>query len=62
MFVKELSRDQIRELKECIWDWDHPDGYSASDEARIDELVSDEECFNFFKGAIFVNGKIVGKA
>ena len=57
MTVKELSREQLTELKQSYYcnEVREGEGVSYGELATIDELVSDEEVFDFYDGTYFVD-------
>ena len=57
MTVKELSREQLTELKQSYYCNEVREGECVSygELAAIDELVSDEEVFDFYDGTYFVD-------
>lgn len=63
MTVHELNRDELRELKEnylCeIMDKRNGETPSYYELANADELVTDEEIFNFYAGTYFVKDDFV---
>lgn len=51
--VRDLSRDQLTELKEC-WYTEVNSNVSLDEIVRINELVSDEEIFEVYEHVMFV--------
>lgn len=56
MTVMELNREQLTELKQSYYcnEVREGEGVSYGELAAIDELVSDEEVFEYFDGYVFV--------
>lgn len=54
MSVKELSREQLIELKAMFYA-ENNNNVSWGELANVDELVSDETIFNEYSGTIFTN-------
>ena len=57
MSVKELTREQSEELKGNYYCWvlHEDEDVSYGELAMIDELVSDEEVFEYYEGTCFCN-------
>ena len=57
MDVRELNREQLTELKQNYYchELHEDEGVSYGELAAIDELVSDEEVFEFYEGTSFCN-------
>lgn len=54
MSVKELSKEQLNELK-CSYYCERNKSVSYGELANIDNLVTDNEVFNYYNGTDFVN-------
>ena len=54
MNVRELSRDQLLQLKANYYEDRHPEGVSYGELASVDSLVSDKEVMEAYDGVDFV--------
>ena len=62
MNVKELSRNQLTELKQNYYNDRHPEGVSYGELAGIDELVTDAEIFDEYAGTDFTEDDFAATA
>lgn len=53
MNVKELNREQIRQLKADYYEIRHPEGVSYGELASVDSLITDKEVIEAYDGVEF---------